>query len=184
MLMDEKVNSSQKVWESKPVIPQPELSKSVNLSRLGQESKPKVMKAKVKPFPPCTHCGFNDHLPDDCLGVSCNSCRSIVHSTTDHRDFDHFKRGEKLQAAKAKEPTKSLLCQRVELSTMDAKQNSCLEVGRMLHGSKKPAIRNLECLQSEFEQPLAGPMRAPPVGGAVQWAFLGCVGVTGAFVGS
>ncbi|GJY78070.1 putative reverse transcriptase domain-containing protein, partial [Tanacetum coccineum] len=107
MLMDEKVNSSQKVWESKPVIPQPGLSKLVNLSRLSQESKPKVMKAKVKPFPPCTHCGFNDHLPDDCLGVSCNTCRSTVHSTTDHRDFDHFKRGEKLQAAKAKEPTKS-----------------------------------------------------------------------------
>ncbi|GKD85778.1 hypothetical protein Tco_1356932 [Tanacetum coccineum] len=25
-----------------------------------------LLKAKAKPFPPCTHCGFNDHRPDDC----------------------------------------------------------------------------------------------------------------------
>ncbi|GJU82316.1 hypothetical protein Tco_1284681 [Tanacetum coccineum] len=27
------------------------------------------------------------------IGVRCNTCGSIVHSTTDHNDFDHFKRG-------------------------------------------------------------------------------------------
>ncbi|GJW75777.1 retrovirus-related pol polyprotein from transposon TNT 1-94 [Tanacetum coccineum] len=26
----------------------------------------KILKAKAKPFPPYTHCGFNDHRPDDC----------------------------------------------------------------------------------------------------------------------
>ncbi|GJW63458.1 hypothetical protein Tco_0115342 [Tanacetum coccineum] len=25
-----------------------------------------ILKAKAKPFSPCTHCGFNDHRPDDC----------------------------------------------------------------------------------------------------------------------
>ncbi|GKG09671.1 hypothetical protein Tco_0338417, partial [Tanacetum coccineum] len=91
-----------------------------------------LLKAKAKPFPPCTHCGFNDHRHDDCrnypecgicgsydhfipghnrvvhirvgvlvessqssessIGVKCNTCGSIVHSTTDHSEFDHFKR--------------------------------------------------------------------------------------------
>ncbi|GJT84110.1 retrovirus-related pol polyprotein from transposon TNT 1-94 [Tanacetum coccineum] len=35
------------------------------------------------------------------IGVSCTICGSSVHSTTDHNDFEHFKRGEKLQATKA-----------------------------------------------------------------------------------
>ncbi|GJX65767.1 retrovirus-related pol polyprotein from transposon TNT 1-94 [Tanacetum coccineum] len=43
------------------------------------------------------------------IGVSCTTCGSSVHSTTNHNDFDHFKRGEKLQASKAKEPTKICL---------------------------------------------------------------------------
>ncbi|GJX53764.1 retrovirus-related pol polyprotein from transposon TNT 1-94, partial [Tanacetum coccineum] len=93
----------------------------------------KILKAKAKPFPPCTHCGFNDHRPDDCRnypkygicgsydyftlghnhvihirggvlaessqssetsnGVKCNTCGSTIHSTTDHNEFDNFKRG-------------------------------------------------------------------------------------------
>ncbi|GKC09035.1 hypothetical protein Tco_1000645 [Tanacetum coccineum] len=76
----------------------------------------------ARPFPPCTHCGFNDHHPDGCriggtlaessqssessIGVRCNTCGSTIHSTTDHSDFEHFRRGENLQTVKAKEPTK------------------------------------------------------------------------------
>nr|GEX84451.1 retrovirus-related Pol polyprotein from transposon TNT 1-94 [Tanacetum cinerariifolium] len=41
------------------------------------------------------------------FGVKCNICGSTVHSTSDHNEFDHFKRGEKIQVAKAKEPTKN-----------------------------------------------------------------------------
>ncbi|GJV85709.1 retrovirus-related pol polyprotein from transposon TNT 1-94, partial [Tanacetum coccineum] len=107
----------------------------------------KILKAKAKPFLPCTHYGSNDHRPDDCrnypecgicrsydhstsghnrvihirggvlaespqynessIGVKCNTCGSTVHSTTKHNKFDHFKRGEKIQAAKAREPTKN-----------------------------------------------------------------------------
>ncbi|GKD67257.1 hypothetical protein Tco_1309365 [Tanacetum coccineum] len=58
-----------------------------------------ILKAKEKPFPPCTHYGFNDHRPDDCrnypecgICIKCNTYGSIVHSTTDHNEFDHFKR--------------------------------------------------------------------------------------------
>ncbi|GJZ88640.1 retrovirus-related pol polyprotein from transposon TNT 1-94 [Tanacetum coccineum] len=40
MLMDEKINSTQKIQESKPVNPQSESSKSVSSSKMSQESKP------------------------------------------------------------------------------------------------------------------------------------------------
>ncbi|GKC72489.1 retrovirus-related pol polyprotein from transposon TNT 1-94 [Tanacetum coccineum] len=92
-----------------------------------------ILNTKAKPFPPCTHCSFNDHRPDDfCMyhkceicgsndhatsghnhvilvrggalakssqaskssvGISFNTYGSIVHSTTDHNDFEHFNRG-------------------------------------------------------------------------------------------
>ncbi|GJR90788.1 hypothetical protein Tco_0214799 [Tanacetum coccineum] len=32
------------------------------------------------------------------IGVKCNTCGSTVYSTTDHNEFDHFKRGEKIQS--------------------------------------------------------------------------------------
>ncbi|GJT69389.1 retrovirus-related pol polyprotein from transposon TNT 1-94 [Tanacetum coccineum] len=110
-------------------------------------SSKQILKAKAKPLLPCTHCGFNDHRPDDCrnypeceicgsydhstlghnhviqirggvlaessqsneslIGVKCNTCGSTVYYTTDHNESDHFKRGEKIQAAKAREPTKN-----------------------------------------------------------------------------
>ncbi|GKB79574.1 retrovirus-related pol polyprotein from transposon TNT 1-94 [Tanacetum coccineum] len=105
-----------------------------------------ILKAKAKPYPPCTHCVFNDHHLNDCcnypecticgsydhftsrhnrvilvrggvlvesslssessVGVSCTNCISNVHSTTDHNDFEQFKCGKKIQATKAREPTK------------------------------------------------------------------------------
>nr|GEU96390.1 retrovirus-related Pol polyprotein from transposon TNT 1-94 [Tanacetum cinerariifolium] len=79
-----------------------------------------ILKAKAKPFPPCTHYGFNGHRPNDhrmypkyeiygsksLVSMSYNTCGSTVHSTTDHSNFEHFKRGEKLQATKAREPIK------------------------------------------------------------------------------
>ncbi|GKE48555.1 hypothetical protein Tco_1479813, partial [Tanacetum coccineum] len=40
------------------------------------------------------------------IGVKCDTCGSTIHSTTDYNEFDHFKRGEKIQTAKAREPTK------------------------------------------------------------------------------
>nr|GEU65021.1 hypothetical protein [Tanacetum cinerariifolium] len=73
--------------------------KCISSSDKYASSSKQIMTHKEKPFTPCTHCGFNDHHPDE-------YCISTIHLTIDHRDFDHFKRGKKLQAAKAKEPTK------------------------------------------------------------------------------
>ncbi|GJZ33484.1 retrovirus-related pol polyprotein from transposon TNT 1-94 [Tanacetum coccineum] len=67
-------------------------------------SSKRILKAKAKPFPPCTHYCFNVHRPGGMLaesfqsskssiGVKCNTCGSTVHSTTNHNDFDHFKIG-------------------------------------------------------------------------------------------
>ncbi|GJY90703.1 retrovirus-related pol polyprotein from transposon TNT 1-94 [Tanacetum coccineum] len=80
-------------------------------------SSKQILKAKAKPFPPCTHCNFNDHRlggmlaessqsSKSSIGVKFNTCGSTIHSTNNHNDFDHFKRGEKIQAIKAREPTK------------------------------------------------------------------------------
>ncbi|GJR39791.1 hypothetical protein Tco_1215475 [Tanacetum coccineum] len=42
-----------------------------------------ILKAKAKPFPPCIHCGFNDHRPGDCRNYpECGICRSYDHFTS------------------------------------------------------------------------------------------------------
>ncbi|GJY31359.1 hypothetical protein Tco_0414854 [Tanacetum coccineum] len=44
-----------------------------------------ILKAKAKPFPPCTHYGFNDHKPDDCRNYpKCKICGSYDHFTSGH----------------------------------------------------------------------------------------------------
>ncbi|GJS89517.1 retrovirus-related pol polyprotein from transposon TNT 1-94 [Tanacetum coccineum] len=43
-----------------------------------------ILRAKAKPFPPCTHCGFNDHMPDDCNYPECGLYGSYDHSTSGH----------------------------------------------------------------------------------------------------
>nr|GEU43839.1 hypothetical protein [Tanacetum cinerariifolium] len=182
MLIDEKVNPNQMTQESLK-IQKTEPSKSIDSSKMSQDSKPKVqntgsskilycmickredhrtsdhemniaflkksenykaqpylyassskqiLKVKAKPFPQCTHCGFNNHRPNYCrnypeckiyrsydhstsrhnhvihirggvlaessqlnessFGVKCNTCDSTLHSTSDHNEFDHFKR--------------------------------------------------------------------------------------------
>ncbi|GJY01836.1 hypothetical protein Tco_0359988 [Tanacetum coccineum] len=45
-------------------------------------SSKQILKAKAKPFLPCTHCGFNDHRPGDCRNYpECEICGSYDHST-------------------------------------------------------------------------------------------------------
>ncbi|GKA89350.1 retrovirus-related pol polyprotein from transposon TNT 1-94, partial [Tanacetum coccineum] len=78
-------------------------------------------------YPECRICGSYDHYTlghnrviqirggvlaessqsnESSIGVKGNTCGSIIHPPSDHNEFDHFKRGEKIQAAKAGEPTK------------------------------------------------------------------------------
>ncbi|GKF25048.1 retrovirus-related pol polyprotein from transposon TNT 1-94 [Tanacetum coccineum] len=44
-----------------------------------------ILKAKAKPYPPCTQYGFNDHHPDDCQNYpECAICGSYDHFTSGH----------------------------------------------------------------------------------------------------
>ncbi|GKA06060.1 retrovirus-related pol polyprotein from transposon TNT 1-94 [Tanacetum coccineum] len=59
-------------------------------------------------FPPCIHCGIislrrgiKPRNPQHVM-KSCETCGSTVHTTTDHNDIEWFRRGEALQAKKAK----------------------------------------------------------------------------------
>ncbi|GKB19796.1 hypothetical protein Tco_1150381 [Tanacetum coccineum] len=149
VLINENVNSTQKTQESDSQIQQTELSKifycmickredhrtsdhEMYIASLKRSknykaqpyqyafSSKQILKAKAKPFPPCTHYGQNrvihirggvlaesSQSSKSSIGVKFNTCGSTVHSTTDHNDFDHFKRGEKIHATKAREPTKN-----------------------------------------------------------------------------
>nr|GEW67802.1 hypothetical protein [Tanacetum cinerariifolium] len=50
-----------------------------------------ILKAKAKPFPPCTHCSFSDHKPDDYRNYpECEICGSFDHSTSRHNRVIHI----------------------------------------------------------------------------------------------
>ncbi|GKE01353.1 retrovirus-related pol polyprotein from transposon TNT 1-94 [Tanacetum coccineum] len=122
------VSGTVTVSESKQTIPSvpTEVKDTKQESKLNELTKlvqmlideKNILRAKAKPLPPCTHCGYNDHIPDDCRnyheceicksydhstpghnhviqirgGVLAESSQSNVHSTSDHNEFDHFKR--------------------------------------------------------------------------------------------
>ncbi|GKC31302.1 retrovirus-related pol polyprotein from transposon TNT 1-94 [Tanacetum coccineum] len=53
-----------------------------------------ILKAKAKPFPPCTQCGFNDYRPDDCRNYpECEIYRSYDHFTSRHNHVIQIRGG-------------------------------------------------------------------------------------------
>nr|GEW68946.1 retrovirus-related Pol polyprotein from transposon TNT 1-94 [Tanacetum cinerariifolium] len=53
-----------------------------------------ILKAKENPFPPCIHCSFNNHRPDDCRNYpECEICRSYDTFTSRHNRIIHIKGG-------------------------------------------------------------------------------------------
>ncbi|GJV45793.1 hypothetical protein Tco_1430329 [Tanacetum coccineum] len=53
-----------------------------------------ILKAKANPFPPCTHCGFNDHKPDDYRNYpECEIYRSYDHFISRHNRVLHIRGG-------------------------------------------------------------------------------------------
>ncbi|GJY43224.1 hypothetical protein Tco_0431437 [Tanacetum coccineum] len=51
----------------------------------GASPSSEILRAKAKPFPPCTHCGFNDHIPDDCR----NYPQCEIYGRYDHSTYGH-----------------------------------------------------------------------------------------------
>ncbi|GKE37931.1 hypothetical protein Tco_1461336, partial [Tanacetum coccineum] len=64
-------------------------------SQGGSSSRSKTSRPS-KPFPPCIHCGFNDHLSDDCVNyLICDICGSYDHETHGHKRVISLRRGIK-----------------------------------------------------------------------------------------
>nr|GEZ30720.1 retrovirus-related Pol polyprotein from transposon TNT 1-94 [Tanacetum cinerariifolium] len=71
----------------------------------------KILKAKANPFPPCTHCGFNDHRPDDCRNYhECEICGSYDHSTPGHNLVIHIKGGVLAESSQSNESSIGIKC--------------------------------------------------------------------------
>ncbi|GJW91644.1 hypothetical protein Tco_0169197 [Tanacetum coccineum] len=98
MLIDEKVNSTQKTQESNSQIQQTESSKSVDSSKISQDSKPKVQntgsskslrpKPIQKPQLKCELCHYTNHSTDDCYRILyCMICKREDHRTSDHEMY-------------------------------------------------------------------------------------------------
>nr|GEW97379.1 retrovirus-related Pol polyprotein from transposon TNT 1-94 [Tanacetum cinerariifolium] len=66
-------------------------------------SSKQIMKAKAKPFPPCTHCGFNDHKLGDCKNYpECGICRNYDHFTLRHNHVIHIRGGMLAESSQTK----------------------------------------------------------------------------------
>nr|GEU92394.1 retrovirus-related Pol polyprotein from transposon TNT 1-94 [Tanacetum cinerariifolium] len=70
-----------------------------------------ILKAKAKPFPPCTHCGFNDHRPDDCRKyLECEICGSYDHSTSGHNYVIQIRREILAESSQSNESLIKVKC--------------------------------------------------------------------------
>ncbi|GKD65337.1 retrovirus-related pol polyprotein from transposon TNT 1-94 [Tanacetum coccineum] len=70
---------------------------SQHLKSLGRSSsRSKNPRSSKHFFPPCIHCGFNDHLSDDCVNYPiCDICGSYDHDTHGHNRIISLRRGIK-----------------------------------------------------------------------------------------
>ncbi|GJZ52345.1 retrovirus-related pol polyprotein from transposon TNT 1-94 [Tanacetum coccineum] len=67
-------------------------------------SSKEILKAKAKPFPPCTHYGFNDHILDDCRNYpECGICGSYDHSTLGHNCVIQIRGGVLAESSQSNE---------------------------------------------------------------------------------
>ncbi|GJZ03481.1 hypothetical protein Tco_0536756 [Tanacetum coccineum] len=71
----------------------------------------KILKAKAKPFPPCTHCSFNDHIHDDCRNYpECGICGSYDHSTSGHNRVIQIRVGVLAVSSQSNESSIGVKC--------------------------------------------------------------------------
>ncbi|GKB01274.1 hypothetical protein Tco_0829318 [Tanacetum coccineum] len=70
-----------------------------------------ILKAKAKPFPPCTHYGLNDHHPDDFLNYpTCEICGSYDHSTSRHNHVILIREGVLVESSQYRESSVGVSC--------------------------------------------------------------------------
>ncbi|GJW19414.1 hypothetical protein Tco_0026850 [Tanacetum coccineum] len=104
-----------------------------HLKNQGVSSSRSKTSRPMKSFPPCKHCGFNDHQSDDCVKNSeCEICRSYDHDTHGHNKW--FRRGEAPQAKKAE--------------VFQAKKAESSNATRSKTPTKSGCSRHMTCLKS------------------------------------
>ncbi|GJS30060.1 retrovirus-related pol polyprotein from transposon TNT 1-94 [Tanacetum coccineum] len=66
------------------------------LSNGGSSSRSRTPRPSKHFFPPCIHCGFSDHLSNDCVNYPiCDICGSYDHDTRGHNRIIYLRRGIK-----------------------------------------------------------------------------------------
>ncbi|GJV48285.1 hypothetical protein Tco_1438497 [Tanacetum coccineum] len=89
--------------------PQTPLSPLKNLQ--GASPSSEILKSKAKPYPPCTHYGFNDHRTDDCKNyLECEICRSYDHFTSEHNIIIQIRDGVLDESSQSSESSISVSC--------------------------------------------------------------------------
>nr|GEZ54336.1 RNA-directed DNA polymerase, eukaryota [Tanacetum cinerariifolium] len=74
-------------------------------------SSKQIPKAKAKPFPPCTHCSFNDHIPDDCINYPKSGiCVSYDHSTSGHNHIIQIRGRVLVESSQSNESSIGVKC--------------------------------------------------------------------------
>ncbi|GKD01099.1 hypothetical protein Tco_1171373, partial [Tanacetum coccineum] len=192
MLMDERINSTQKMQEPKIVSSQPESSKLVNSSKQSHDSKsngknpdsskPKdhrtsdhdmyiaslrssqnfktqpyqcashskqILKSKAKPYLPCTHCGFNDHRPDDCRNYpECEICGSYDHFTSKHNRIIQIKGGILAESSQSSESSIGVRCSSCGSSVHSTTDHNDFEHFKRRHIREPIWYLDSRCLRS------------------------------------
>ncbi|GKA43012.1 retrovirus-related pol polyprotein from transposon TNT 1-94 [Tanacetum coccineum] len=104
---------SSKSLRPKP-IQKPQLKRSESYKAQPYQyasSSKQILKEKAKPFPPCTHCGFNDHIPNDCRNYpECGICRSYDHSTSGHNRIIQIRGGVLAESSQSNESSIGVKC--------------------------------------------------------------------------
>ncbi|GKB90835.1 hypothetical protein Tco_0963107 [Tanacetum coccineum] len=74
-------------------------------------SSKQILRAKAKPFPPCTHYGFNDHIHDDCKNYpECGICGSYDHTTSGHNHVIQIRGGVLAESSQSNESSIRVKC--------------------------------------------------------------------------
>ncbi|GKA62829.1 retrovirus-related pol polyprotein from transposon TNT 1-94 [Tanacetum coccineum] len=103
-------------------------------------SSKQILRAKAKPFPPCTHCSFNDHIHDDCKNYpECGIYGSYDHSTLGHNHVIHIRGGVLAESSQSNKSSIRVKCNTrgsTVHSTSDHNEFDHFKIGEKIQAAK------------------------------------------------
>ncbi|GJS23891.1 retrovirus-related pol polyprotein from transposon TNT 1-94 [Tanacetum coccineum] len=115
-------------------------------------SSKQILRAKAKPFPPCTHCGFNDHIPNDCRNYpECEICKSYDYSTPRHNRVIQIRGGVLVESSQSNESSiriKCNTCGSTIHSTSDHNEFDHFKRGEKIQAAKARELTKNGCSRS------------------------------------